>query len=152
MRVWSLDREAPREEEMATHSNILAWKISWTEVPGGLQSIGRRKWQPIQYSCLENLMDRGAWWTVVHRVTKSQIGLKQLSVCTHLCVRALACAPTEHYSAIKDNEIMPFAATLDGPRDCHTEWRQTQKDKNHMTSLICEILKWVQMNWSTKQK
>ena len=27
----------------------------------------------------------------------------------------------EYYSAIKENEIMPFAATLDGPRDCHTE-------------------------------
>ena len=72
---------------MATHSNILAWKISWTEEPGGLQSIGRRKWQPIQYSCLENLMDRGAWWAVVHRVTKSQTGLKLFSACTHSCVR-----------------------------------------------------------------
>ena len=56
-----LGLEEPLEEDMATHSNILAWKISWTEEPGGLQSIGRRKWQPIQYPCLENLMDRGAW-------------------------------------------------------------------------------------------
>ena len=30
------------EEEMATHSSILAWKISWTEEPGGLQSMGVR--------------------------------------------------------------------------------------------------------------
>jgi len=32
----------------------------------------RRAWQPLQYSCLENSMDRGAWQATVHRVTKSQ--------------------------------------------------------------------------------
>ena len=36
------DQEDPLEEEMATHSSILAWKIPWTEEPGGLQSTGRR--------------------------------------------------------------------------------------------------------------
>ena len=34
---------------------------------------------PIQYSCLENPMDSGAWWATVHRVTKNQTQLKQLS-------------------------------------------------------------------------
>ena len=38
-RVRSLGWEDPLEKEMATHSNILAWKISWTEKPGGLQSM-----------------------------------------------------------------------------------------------------------------
>ena len=38
--VQSLDQEDPLEKEMATHSSILAWKISWTEEPGGLQSMG----------------------------------------------------------------------------------------------------------------
>ena len=36
----SLGREDPLEEEMATHSSILAWKIPWTEEPGGLQAMG----------------------------------------------------------------------------------------------------------------
>ena len=36
--VWSLGWEDPLEKEMATHSSILAWRISWTEEPGGLQS------------------------------------------------------------------------------------------------------------------
>ena len=36
--VQSLDGEDPLEEEMATHSSIPAWKIPWTEEPGGLQS------------------------------------------------------------------------------------------------------------------
>ena len=38
--VRSLGREAPLEKEMAMHSGILAWKIPWTEEPGGLQSMG----------------------------------------------------------------------------------------------------------------
>ena len=38
--IWSLGREDPLEEGMATHSSILAWEISWTEEPGRLQSMG----------------------------------------------------------------------------------------------------------------
>ena len=36
----SLGQEDPLEEEMATHSGILAWRIPWMEEPGGLQSMG----------------------------------------------------------------------------------------------------------------
>ena len=38
-RIQSLGQEDPLEEEMATLSSILAWKIPWTEEPGGLQSV-----------------------------------------------------------------------------------------------------------------
>ena len=38
--VRSLGWEDPLEKEMATHSSILAWRIPWTEEPGGLQSTG----------------------------------------------------------------------------------------------------------------
>ena len=38
--VQSLGQEDALEKEMATHSSILAWKISWTQEPGGLQSMG----------------------------------------------------------------------------------------------------------------
>ena len=38
--VQSLGGKDPLEKEMPTHSSILAWKISWTEEPGGLQSMG----------------------------------------------------------------------------------------------------------------
>ena len=43
IRVWSLGWEDPLEKEIATHSSILAWKISWTEEPGGLQSMGSQR-------------------------------------------------------------------------------------------------------------
>ena len=39
----SLGREDPLEEELTTHSCILAWRISWTEEPGGLQSMGSQE-------------------------------------------------------------------------------------------------------------
>ena len=84
---------------MAPHSRTLAWKIPWTEEPGGLQSMGslrighdwvtslslftfmhwRRKWQPLQCSCLENPRDRGALWAAVSAVAQSWTRLKRLS-------------------------------------------------------------------------
>ena len=39
----SLGQKDPLEKEMATHSNILAWRIQWTEEPGGLQSLGLQR-------------------------------------------------------------------------------------------------------------
>ena len=127
--VQSLGWEYPPEEEMATHSSILAWKIPGTEEHGGLPSVGSLtlscaderteatdqtcgsgslgncfdgsvgkesacnagdtgnsglilgsgrssaggNGDPFQYSCLENPMDRGAWWAAVHGATKSRI-------------------------------------------------------------------------------
>ena len=79
------------EKAMATHSSTFAWKIPWTEEPGRLQSMGslrvghdsvtslslftfmhwRRKWQPLQRSCLENPRDGGAWWAAVYGVAES---------------------------------------------------------------------------------
>ena len=47
-------------------------------VPGLGRSPGEGNGNPLQYSCLENFMDRGAWWSTVHRVTKSQIQLVEL--------------------------------------------------------------------------
>ena len=79
---------------MATHSSTLAWKIPWVEEPGRLQSMGLQRLgrlsdftfnfhfplsgigegngNPLQYSCLENHRDRGAWWAAVYGVTQSQ--------------------------------------------------------------------------------
>ena len=107
------------ERAMAPHSSTLAWKIPWTEEPGGQQSMGSLRvghdwsdlaaaaavfhcgfpgslvgkesacserdpgstpglgrspgeWngKPLKYSCLENSMDRGAWWASVHGITR----------------------------------------------------------------------------------
>ena len=62
IRVWSLGQEDPLEKEMATHSSILVWRISWTEEPGGLQSMRSQRdgldwvtnthyWQQMEFCC-----------------------------------------------------------------------------------------------------
>ena len=43
IRVQSLGWEDPLEKEMVTHSSILAWRIPWTEEPGGLQTMGSQE-------------------------------------------------------------------------------------------------------------
>ena len=52
-------------------------------IPGLGRSPGGRPGNPLQYSRLENRMDRGVWWAVVHRITKSRTQLMQLSMHTH---------------------------------------------------------------------
>ena len=55
------------QEEMVTHSSILAWKIPWTEDPGSLQSIGSQRMDTTEYThvikCDEGQM--GGWWIKV---------------------------------------------------------------------------------------
>ena len=85
------------EKAMAPLSSTLAWKIPWTEEPGGLQSmgplrvghdwatslslpcIGEGNGNPLQCSCLENPRDRGACWAAGYGVTQSRTRLKRLS-------------------------------------------------------------------------
>ena len=84
---------------MAPHYSTLAWKIPWTEEPGGLQSmrslesdmterlhfhfslscIGEENGNPLQCSCLENPRDGGAWWAAIYGVAQSRTRLKRLS-------------------------------------------------------------------------
>ena len=100
--VWSHFSQ-PLEKAMATHSSVLAWKIPWTEEPGGLQSmgllrvgllcIGEENGNPLQCSCLENPRDRGAWLAAICGAAQSQTRLKRLSsssssipLCACVCV------------------------------------------------------------------
>ena len=47
----------------------------WSLIPASGRSPGEGNGYPLQYSCLENSMDRGAWWATVHGVVKSWTGL-----------------------------------------------------------------------------
>ena len=64
MWVWSLGREDPLEEEMTIHSSILAWRIPWTEEPGGLQSMGSwrvwHEWAHTHTSSVSSVVQRRA--------------------------------------------------------------------------------------------
>ena len=50
-----------------------------SSIPGLERSPGEGNGNPLQYSCLENPMDRGAWQTILHRVTKSQTQLSDFT-------------------------------------------------------------------------
>ena len=54
--VWSLGQEDLLEKEMATHCTVLAWKFSWTEEPGGLQSIESQK---VRHDCQTHYNSEG---------------------------------------------------------------------------------------------
>ena len=52
-------------------------------IPGLGRSSGEGNGNPLQYSCLENPMDRGAWWATVHGVAKSRTQLSELHTASH---------------------------------------------------------------------
>ena len=60
-------------------------------IPGSGRPLGGGHGNPLQYSCLENPMDRGAWQATVHRVAKSWTWLKQLSTHAHTHVQVIFC-------------------------------------------------------------
>ena len=74
-------------------------------IPGLGRSPGERNGNPLQYSCLENSMDRRAWWATVHGVTKSQTGLSDFTF-TFIHIYTM-----EYYSVIKRSEIGSFVET-----------------------------------------
>ena len=65
MQFLSLGWDDPLEEDMATHSSILAWRIPWTEEPGGVQSIGSQRSdtaEGTEHPCVEcGPQQRGNW-------------------------------------------------------------------------------------------
>ena len=62
-----------------------------SSVPGSGRCPGRGHDNPLQYSGLENPMNRGAWWATVHGVAKSQIQLKQPTTHARVCVCVCVC-------------------------------------------------------------
>ena len=63
------------DKESACNAEVLGL------IPGMGRSPGEGNGYPLQYSCQENPMDRGAWWATVHRVSKNQTQLRQFSTC-----------------------------------------------------------------------
>ena len=136
----------PPGEGMATHSSILAWRMPWTEEPGRLQAIGLQRVRYDWVTCTS------LHFTVI---------LIQKDKCTQMCVAALfttartwkqpRCPSTEkwikklryvytmeYYSAIKRNEMVPFADTW---METVIQGEESQKEKNKycIILLICGI-------------
>ena len=57
-------------------------------IPASERSIGEGNGNPFQYSCLKNSVDRGTWWAIVHRVSKTQM-LLSVHACAHTHIHTL---------------------------------------------------------------
>ena len=184
MRVWSRGQEESLEQEKATHSSILAWKIPWTEETGRLQSMGlqrvvhdwthtdtctilrensaglqmgcnisvtswifvSRVWcvlfcpsgegngNPLQYSCLENPVGRGAWWAAVDGVTQNQSWLKQLSM--HACIGEGNGKPLQ-YSCLEN----PWWAAVYGVAKSWTRRKQLNSSSSILPFVALILIK-----------
>ena len=126
---------------MATHSSVPAWTIPWAEKPGGLQSTGHKELDlterlgmhayledqnylttheyygegngtPLQYSCLENPMDGGAWKAAVHGVTESRTRLSDFTFTFHF---SLSCIGGGNGNPLQ-------CSCLENPRDSGAWW------------------------------
>ena len=75
-------------------------------IPGLGRSPGGGHGNPLQYSCLENPMDRGAWWATVHSITKSWTWLK------------LGCTHTHTHTHPHTNHVFFIPSSVDGPWGC----------------------------------
>ena len=89
-RVQSLASEDPLEREMATHSSTLAWRIPWTEEPGGLQSMGS---QGVRHDWVTNTLYT---WYTCYVCYRCQYGESQflriiLLLCAVLCLATQSC-------------------------------------------------------------
>ena len=93
MKVKKIGRPQTSVHYYATGSSQMALPVRNTpgnagdarglgSIPGSGRSTRGQHSNPLQYSCLENPRDREDWWATVHRVTKSQAQLKQLSTYT----------------------------------------------------------------------
>ena len=87
MCVWSLGWEDPLEEGMATHSSILAWRISWAEEPGRLHINFTNHYFSVQFSSVQSLSHVRLFatpWIAAHQaslsITNSQSSLKLMSI------------------------------------------------------------------------
>ena len=77
--------------------------------PGSVRSPGERNGNPLQYSCLDNSLDRGAWWVTVHGVSKSRTQLSTQSCKFSLCLEI-----SEYLPITQDPFHLPKVQKVEG--------------------------------------
>ena len=104
---------------------------------------------PLQYSCLENPMDRGTWWSIIHRVTQSQTQLKQLRV------HALPTIPIQELGVWPLIWGLHFRGTLPLP-DMHKVHRLKHENTEGLISAppptVCTLLVGAILNPKSEQE
>ena len=106
IRVQSLGWDNPLEKEMATHSSIPAWEITWTEEPGGLQSMGSQRVR-------EDLATKQQQWilTMLHKLGAAAVLILQK---TEPCVEA-------KHSPRSDSQLVAVPARISDGASCQVQ-------------------------------
>ena len=103
MQVQSLGQEDPLEEEMATHSSILAWRIPWTEEPGGLQSMGSQRVKN------DLVSKHTCWYTEIQLVSHTAVTTSNVAKFTSVLIICLLFSTNKsHHLEKKRQLISPF--------------------------------------------
>ena len=110
MQVWSLGQEDPMEEGILTHSNILAWRIPWTENPGGLQSSPQDRRVGRNWSSLART--HFWWWNTVDPISpivSAELGAPTASPSINISTGLQNTATTE---LLSDVHVLPTSSTF----------------------------------------
>ena len=108
-------------------SKGLLWKtVSIMQILRYWDGEGHGK--PLQYSCLENPMDRGAWWTAVHWVAQSWTWLKQLSM--HMCVGEGNGNPLQYSCLENPRDGRAWWAAICGVAQSRTQLKQLSSSRH----------------------
>ena len=149
------------EKTMAPHSSTLAWKIQWTgsdmterlHFHFSLSCIGEGNGNPLQWSCLENPRDGGAWWAAVSGVTQSRTRLKWLSSSSSMW-RNHHVDGTERdmlqfvvYWAESGNDVKWTTEELDSERAIWQLLQELQKKKAWQLECRCKADFEIKRNW-----
>ena len=106
----SLPAEPRGKPQGKTVKNLPAMQETWVWSLGQEDSPGEGNGNPLQYSCLENSMDRGAWWATVHGVKKSRTWLSDYTFTFKEFSRPLV---TPYFSVfISRQPLDPLSATI----------------------------------------
>ena len=107
MGIWSLGGENSMEEEMATHSSILAWRIPWTEEPGELQSMGLQRDSMRTQSCSSLLLTRFSFPSFLQQLFPRFYVFRQGSFSSH-CEKKNSNAPLHLVTISTPTQIQVF--------------------------------------------
>ena len=119
--VRFLGQEDPLEKGMAPHSNILAWRISWTEEPGGLQSMG---WQRVKHNRATNT------FTFIHKTFKKNDYKDFLSYMYSTQILS-------HFTAL---ELLHWAPFLNAFQNCIVSCHYSPCTWNSIHSAVKKLL------------
>ena len=109
---WSLGWEDPLEKGMATHSSILAWRIPWTEEPGGLQFMGSRR---VIHNWVTNTHNH--WDSHMEQLTGSKLGKEY--------VKAVYCQPA-NLTYMQNHKKFWTGWLTSWNQDCQEKYQQSQ--------------------------